>query len=95
MRFLRYMRKELTPIFPGIYALIVWVGDRHNKNPEARAGNTYWFDELALAVATHYLFYMVLVLVADPVNIVAEGLHQPIGPCNVTQKVQTPTGLVS
>uniref|UniRef100_A0A914C0X7 DUF7802 domain-containing protein n=1 Tax=Acrobeloides nanus TaxID=290746 RepID=A0A914C0X7_9BILA len=83
-----------TCVFLGIYAVIVWIADRHNKRPEARAGNTYWFDELALAVATHYLFYMVLVLVADPVNIVAEGLHQPIGPCNITQKVQTPTGLI-
>lgn len=40
------------------------------------------------------MFYMMLVLVADPKNIVSEGLHQPIGPCNQTQKVQTPTGLV-
>lgn len=28
-------------------------------------------------------------------KIVAEGLHQAVGPCNYTQKVQTPTGLVS
>uniref|UniRef100_A0A7E5A239 Transmembrane protein n=2 Tax=Panagrellus redivivus TaxID=6233 RepID=A0A7E5A239_PANRE len=89
------IHSEYTTItFLSIYALIVYIGDRSNKNKEARAGNPYFFDELSLAICLHYLFYMVLVLIADPVNIVAEGLHQPIGPCYEMQKVQTPTGLV-
>ncbi len=54
----------------------------------------YWFDELSCAICIHYLFYMVLVLVADPQNIVAEGLWQPIGPCNETHILQSPTGIV-
>lgn len=90
------IHSEYTSIaFLAIYAVIVYIADRSNRRPEARAGNPYFFDELSLAVCIHYMFYMMLVLVADPQNIVSEGLHQPIGPCNVTQKVQTPTGAVS
>ncbi len=55
----------------------------------------YWFDELSLAVAVHYMFYMILVVVEQPEHIIAEGLHQPIGSCTVKQKVMTPTGMVS
>uniref|UniRef100_A0AC35F6I6 Uncharacterized protein n=1 Tax=Panagrolaimus sp. PS1159 TaxID=55785 RepID=A0AC35F6I6_9BILA len=83
-----------TVAFLAFYALIVYIADRSNRRPESRAGNPYFFDELSLAVCIHYMFYMMLVLVADPANIVSVGLHQPIGPCNVTQKVQTPTGAV-
>jgi hypothetical protein len=89
------VHSELTStIFLSFYMLIVWIGDRRNTNPESRNQNRYWFDELSLAVCFHYMFYMILVCVADPANIVADGLHQPIGPCNTTQKVQTPTGLI-
>lgn len=90
------VHSEITSVlFLATYAVIVYVADRRNKNPEAHAGNPYWFDEISLAVCLHYLFYMVLVLIAQPQDIVAEGLHQAIGPCNVTQKVQTPSGYVS
>uniref|UniRef100_A0A1I7W8L3 Glycerophosphocholine acyltransferase 1 n=1 Tax=Heterorhabditis bacteriophora TaxID=37862 RepID=A0A1I7W8L3_HETBA len=58
------------------------------------AGNKYWFDELSCAVAIEYIFYMILVVIADPVNIISEGLHQPIGPCDKYQSVRTPTGMV-
>lgn len=89
------VHSELTStVFLSFYMLLVYIADRRNKRPEAREGNTYWFDELALAVSLHYLFYMILVCIADPANIVAEGLHQPIGDCKIRQKVQTPTGLV-
>jgi len=83
-----------TIVFLAFYAIIVFIADRRNSNPESRAGNAYWFDELSLAVVVHYMFYMMLVLVADPKNIVSEGLHQPIGPCNDTQLVHTPTGML-
>lgn len=89
------VHSELTStIFLSAYMLIVWIADRRNPHPESRGQSKYWMDELSLAVCFHYLFYMVLVCISDPKNIIAEGLHQPIGPCNVTQKVQTPTGLV-
>ncbi|CAI5454038.1 unnamed protein product [Caenorhabditis angaria] len=83
-----------TTFFLAFYAIIVFLADRQNKNPAARTGNKYWFDELACAIAIEYLFFMIAVIVSDPLNIISEGLHQPIGPCNETQKVQTPTGLV-
>jgi len=83
-----------TVVFLSFYAIIVFIADRRNSNPESRTGNAYWFDELSLAVVVHYMFYMMLVLVADPKNIVSEGLHQPIGPCNDTQLVHTPTGML-
>lgn len=84
-----------TIIFLGFYALIVYIADRRNRNSEAHSGNPYWFDELSLTICIHYMFYMILVLIGDPKNIVSEGLHQPIGDCNATQNVQTLTGTVS
>uniref|UniRef100_A0A914W1X5 Acyltransferase 3 domain-containing protein n=1 Tax=Plectus sambesii TaxID=2011161 RepID=A0A914W1X5_9BILA len=95
--YLKVHSEITTCIFLATYAVIVYVADRQNKDPLARplrGVRRYWFDELALAVCVHYLFYMVLVLVADPLNIVAEGLHQPIGPCHLKQSVLTPSGLV-
>jgi len=83
-----------TTFFLAFYMLLVWIADRRNTHPESRNQNRYWFDELSLAVCFHYMFYMILVCLADPANIVADGLHQAIGPCNITQKVQTPTGLI-
>jgi len=89
------IHSEYTTIaFLAFYAIIVYIGDRQNRKQEARTGDKYFFDEIPLAICVHYMFYMILVIVADPVNIVSEGLHQPIGPCDEVQKVQTPTGKV-
>ncbi|GMR33179.1 hypothetical protein PMAYCL1PPCAC_03374, partial [Pristionchus mayeri] len=90
------VHSEITSIlFLAFYAVIVWSADRQSGNPgPAREGNRWWFDELACAIALEYLFFMTLVVIGQPSQIVAEGLHQPVGPCNYTQKVQTPTGLV-
>jgi len=70
--------------FLGFYAFLVWIADR-NPRQDARPDKTkanYWFDDLGVVVVLHYFFYMGLVLVADPENIVATGLHEPIGPCD-------------
>lgn len=75
--------------------LKVYIADRRNLNVKAHISNIYWFDELSLAVCIHYMFYMMLVFVVDSKNIVSEGLHQPIGPCNITQNVQNLLSLVS
>ncbi|KAF8386686.1 hypothetical protein PRIPAC_75828 [Pristionchus pacificus] len=90
------VHSEITSIlFLSLYAVIVWSADRQSGKPgPARAGNRWWFDELSCAVALEYLFFMILVVIGQPSQIVAEGLHQAVGPCNYTQKVQTPTGLV-
>lgn len=79
-------------VFIAFYAVLVFIADRRNSNPESRTGNSYWFDELSLALCIHYLFYMLLAIVADPKNAVSEGLHLPIGPCNDYEQVHTPLG---
>lgn len=86
---------EITTIlFFGMYALIVYAADRNNPDAEARNGSRFWFDELSCAIALEYIFLMVLVVVVDPLNIVSEGIHQPIGPCKQMEEVNTPAGLV-
>ncbi|CAJ0562613.1 unnamed protein product, partial [Mesorhabditis spiculigera] len=91
------VHSEITTIlFLSTYALIVICADRRRpvEKPESRAGDRWWFDEVPLAISIEYIFFMVLVVVCDPVNIVQDGLHQAIGPCKDKQKVQTPTGKV-
>jgi hypothetical protein len=74
--------------------IMVYIADRHNRNPEAKSGNPYWFDELSLAVCIHYIFIMLLILIVTPQNIVSQGMHQPIGPCNVRSKMPLILGKV-
>ncbi|KHN86195.1 hypothetical protein Tcan_10075 [Toxocara canis] len=85
----------VTLILLATYAVVVIVADRHNVNGEARprGEQRLWFDELACGVCIHYLFYMTLTMVVRPENVVAEGLHQPIGMCNVTEMIDTPWGM--
>ncbi|VDM82437.1 unnamed protein product [Strongylus vulgaris] len=83
-----------TIIFFAIYASLVFIADRNNVDVEARNGTRYWFDELSCAIALEYIFLMVLVVVADPLNIVSEGIHQPIGPCKEMESIHTPAGLI-
>lgn len=49
---------------------------------------------LIAAVTMHFVIYMFLVLVSHPENTVAEGVHQPIGPCNQKSQLATPTNFV-
>ncbi|KAK0404069.1 hypothetical protein QR680_017269 [Steinernema hermaphroditum] len=84
---------ELTTLsFLGLYAVIVFAADRRNRTLAAWHHVSMWFDEVCCAICIHYLFFMILVVVGDPVNTVSLGLHQPIGPCNATQSVQTLLG---
>lgn len=89
------VHSEITTIISfAVYALVVICADRNNTDVEARRGSRYWFDELSCAVALQYIFLMVVVVVADPLSIVSESLHQPIGPCGEMEQVHTPAGLV-
>ncbi|KIH59897.1 hypothetical protein ANCDUO_09861 [Ancylostoma duodenale] len=89
------VHSEITTIlFFAFYALLVFVADRNNMDTESRNGVRYWFDELSCAIALEYIFLMVLVVIGDPLNIVSEGLHQPIGPCREMESVHTPAGIV-
>ncbi|TKR80689.1 hypothetical protein L596_014721 [Steinernema carpocapsae] len=87
---------ELTTIsFLAVYAIIVFAADRRNRCYEAWNRVTFWFDEICCAICIHFLFFMLLVIVADPENTVSLGMHQPVGPCNATQPVQTLLGPLS
>ncbi|KAK6726377.1 hypothetical protein RB195_004596 [Necator americanus] len=83
-----------TILFLAFYTLLVFVADRNNVDSDARRGSRYWFDELSCAITLQYIFLMVLVIIADPANIVSEGLHQAIGPCKEMESVHTPAGSV-
>lgn len=83
--------------FLGFYAFLVWVADRHNENYEARPDpeeRRYWFDELAVAVFIHYLFFICLSIVGQPETIVATGLFEPVGPCDQYTEIHTMSGLM-
>ncbi|MFH4977916.1 hypothetical protein AB6A40_004625 [Gnathostoma spinigerum] len=83
-----------TIILISSYVILVFVSDRNNSRPESRphpGEKRYWFDELACSVCLLFLFYAILSVIADPANIVADGMHQPIGPCSITETVKTPT----
>lgn len=45
-------------------------------------------------VAIHFLLHMLLALFSSPENIVSEGMHQAIGPCDEIQQIFSPFGLV-
>ena len=46
-------------------------------------------------VILHYTYFIYLVFTSKPENNVVTGLHEPVGPCNVTEPVKTPFGHVS
>ena len=60
-----------------------------NKSKRAR------FDEIALAVLIHYLFYIVLVIVGDPASYRSTGQHEPVGDCDSVSYINTVSGTVS
>lgn len=80
----------------GVFTLLFFINDRHNGRKEARSqvDMQYWFDDLFCAVSINYLFFMLLPFVTDPGTIVSEGLHQPIGPCNITEQYNTVVGTI-
>ncbi|KAL6042534.1 EXPERA domain-containing protein [Balamuthia mandrillaris] len=72
-----------------VYALIFWTEDRRaaalsngqpkkNNKKYSKKAPKQWYKkkELWWALLVHYTFYMVLVLVADPSQVRATGLHQ-------------------
>uniref|UniRef100_A0A158R5N1 Transmembrane protein n=1 Tax=Syphacia muris TaxID=451379 RepID=A0A158R5N1_9BILA len=80
----------------GLFALLFFSNDRHNsKREHFLVEAQYWFDELSCAICIHFLLFMILPLIVDPGDIVAEGLHQPIGLCNVTESYSTAFGTVT
>lgn len=70
----------ITLTMLSFFAIVVFICDRRNKEPEAFSSNPYWFDELSLVVCIHFAFLLIIVFY-NPVFIVSKGFHKPIGPC--------------
>ncbi|XP_052783470.1 uncharacterized protein LOC128222985 [Mya arenaria] len=76
-----------------VFGLIVWMGDRNGHRAETFKRR--WFlDEIMTEVILHYTFFLYLVFTSKPENNVVTGLHEPVGPCNETNAVQTPFGAI-
>jgi len=80
-------------VFLGCYTLIMWSADR-TPYEAARVSNVSIFNPIAIGMLIHYSFYVYLVFTAKPRSIRATGFHQPVGSCNETMDVLTPTGNV-
>ncbi|CAG9537074.1 unnamed protein product [Cercopithifilaria johnstoni] len=50
--------------------------------------------EIAI-VAVHFSLHMLLAAFSSPENIVSEGMHQAIGPCDEVEQIFSPFGLIS
>lgn len=74
------------------YGLIVWIGDRSVERTAQK--RKLFLDEIMTVVVVHFTFYIYLVFTARPEKNVVIGLHEPAGPCNITEPVLTPFGHV-
>ncbi|BFZ02600.1 hypothetical protein BsWGS_05639 [Bradybaena similaris] len=80
-------------LFLTAYALIVWSADRIPYD-SARLSRSGILSPVVLAVILHYSFYVYLVFLAKPQEIISIGYHQPIGNCDAPVDVKTPFGQV-
>lgn len=84
----------------GLYLVLAWSGDRH-AGMEARQAQGqgrklkwfYWIDEISVSVLIHFVFYVVLMFLADPASYRSTGPHQTIGDCNKTSYINTVAGV--
>jgi len=84
-------------VMVAVYAIIAWSGDRVNE-PDARppqgtrSRRRGYFDEIVLGIVMHFLFYIALVLLANPESYRSTGRHQEIGDCNHVTYLNTIMG---
>lgn len=77
-----------------VYGLIIWLGDRSVDRSSVHHSRKWFLDEIMTEVIIHYTYFIYLVYTSKPENNVVVGLHEPVGPCNETEPVQTPFGHV-
>ncbi|KAL3876893.1 hypothetical protein ACJMK2_034674 [Sinanodonta woodiana] len=78
-----------------VYAMIIWTAFQSvARGMSATPKRKFRLDEILTLVILHYTFYIYLVFTAKPQNVVAVGLHEPVGSCNETTPVTTPFGHV-
>ena len=53
-----------------------------------------YFDQIVAVVLLVNSLLMYLVVSSRPENIISTGIHETIGPCNLTQELITPLGQV-
>ncbi|XP_078083081.1 uncharacterized protein LOC144502714 isoform X3 [Mustelus asterias] len=77
-----------------IYIFIVWSADRNvSRNNGNRADPASWLrHEAGLGTFFHYLFFILLVTFARPERQLSVGLHETLGPCNVSKALTSPLG---
>lgn len=63
--------------------------------PGTRSRRRGYFDEIVLGIVMHFLFYIALVLLANPESYRSTGRHQEIGDCNHVTYLNTIMGQVS
>ena len=63
-------------------------------SPGSRSRHHGYLDEVALGLLMHFIFYIVLVLLANPESYRSTGPHQEIGDCDHVTYVNTILGQV-
>ena len=61
----------------------------------SRSRHRSYLDEVALGLLIHFIFYIALILLANPENYRSTGPHQEIGDCDHVTYVNTILGQVS
>eukprot|EP00061_Rhincodon_typus_P011768 g37033.t1 len=78
----------------GIYIFIVWTADRNRPRDEpSRIDGVSWLHhEAGQGILLNSLFFLLLVTMAKPEQQVSVGLHQTLGPCNVSEALTSVLG---
>lgn len=63
-------------------------------SPGSRSRHHGYLDEVALGLLMHFIFYIALVLLANPENYRSTGPHQEIGDCDHVTYINTILGQV-
>ncbi|XP_048411785.1 uncharacterized protein LOC125463976 isoform X3 [Stegostoma tigrinum] len=77
-----------------IYIFIVWNADRNGPRDEpSRIVSVSWLHhEAGQGILLNSLFFLLLVTMAKPEQQVSVGLHQTLGPCNVSEALTSVLG---
>ncbi|XP_072443067.1 uncharacterized protein [Chiloscyllium punctatum] len=77
-----------------IYAFIVWTADRSRPQDESSRvyGVSWLHHEAGQGILLNSLFFLLLVTTAKPEQQVSVGVHQTLGPCNVSETLTSVLG---
>ena len=81
---------SFTHIFIFIVTFFIFIG-----HSGSRSRQRSYLDEVALGLLMHFIFYIALILLANPENYRSTGPHQEIGDCDHVTYLNTILGQVS